>query len=525
MKKWTGYRPELAQEKFDVIIIGSGMSGLTTAVLLGQHNYRVLLVEKHFKAGGFTHTFKRKQYEWDVGIHYIGEVHNTKTYARRLFDRVTDGKLQWAKMDDNYDRIIFPDKSYDFIAPKEKFIDSLSTHFPEEEHNIREYVNLLNSQVKSGKGFFTSKALPKWLAPLLRNSMTKQFYKNADRTTKEVLQELTQNEKLLGVLTGQWGDHGLPPERSSFAMHAMVARHYLDGGNYPVGGSRMIAEYATDLIEKLGGKVVVSTGVDEILVHGGKVTGVRLENGNELFADKVVSGAGLVNTVNTFLRNQPQFSKFKSKLKKVQPTESYLCLYIGLKRSAKELGLKTTNLWIYPGYNHDKNIADYQKDPNVNFPVVYVSFPSAKDPDWDKNHPGCATMEAITLGRWEWVEKWDKKPWKKRGNDYENFKEEISRKILKVVFKHVPNVKESLDHYELSTPLSVRDMAHYPAGEMYGLNHTPKRFRQKWLRPQTGIKNLYLTGQDITTVGLTSALFSGLLTASTILGKNLFKEL
>ena len=61
MKKWTGYRPELAQEKFDVIIIGSGMSGLTTAVLLGQHNYRVLLVEKHFKAGGFTHTFKSKQ--------------------------------------------------------------------------------------------------------------------------------------------------------------------------------------------------------------------------------------------------------------------------------------------------------------------------------------------------------------------------------------------------------------------------------------------------------------------------------
>ena len=249
MKKWTGYRSELAQEKFDVIIIGSGMSGLTTAVLLGQHNYRVLLVEKHFKAGGFTHTFKRKQYEWDVGIHYIGEVHNTKTYARRLFDRVTDGKLQWAKMDDNYDRIIFPDKSYDFIAPKEKFIDSLSAHFPEEEHNIREYVNLLNSQVKSVKGFFSSKALPKWLAPLLRNSMTKQFYKNANRTTKEVLGELTQNEKLLGVLTGQWGDHGLPPERSSFAMHAMVARHYLDGGNYPVGGSRMIAEYATDLIE------------------------------------------------------------------------------------------------------------------------------------------------------------------------------------------------------------------------------------------------------------------------------------
>ncbi len=525
MKRWTGYRSEIGNEKYDAIIIGSGMSGLTTAVLLAQYDYRVLVLEKHFKAGGFTHTFKRKQYEWDVGIHYIGEVHNKKSYTRRLFDRVTDGKLQWAKMDDNYDRIIFPDKSYDFIAPEEKFIESLSAHFPEEEKNIRNYVNLLHTQVKSGKGFFASKALPNWLAPFLRYTMTKQFFKNADKTTKEVLQELTENEKLLGVLTGQWGDHGLPPERSSFAMHAMVARHYLDGGNYPVGGSRMIAEYATDLIEKLDGKVVVSAGVDEILVKRKKAIGVRLENGDELFAPIIVSSGGLVNTVNTFLRNQPQFNRFKSKMKKVQPTESYLCLYIGLNKSARALGLKTTNLWIYPGYGHDQNVADYQNDPTGEFPVVYVSFPSAKDPDWEKNHPGCATMEAITLGRWEWYEEWEKKPWKKRGESYEDFKESISQKILDVVYQHVPQAKGAMDFYELSTPLSVRDMAHYQAGEMYGLDHTSKRFRQKWLRPQTEIKNFYLTGQDVTTVGLTSALFSGLLTASSILRKNLMKTL
>ena len=122
MKKWTRYTDDIQEEKFDVIIIGSGMSGLTTAALLAQHGQKVLVLEKHFKAGGFTHTFKRKNYEWDVGIHYIGEVHNQKSYARRLFDRVTDGKLQWAKMDDNYDRIIFPNETYDFIAPKEKFI-------------------------------------------------------------------------------------------------------------------------------------------------------------------------------------------------------------------------------------------------------------------------------------------------------------------------------------------------------------------------------------------------------------------
>ena len=525
MKKWIPYKSELQQEKFDVIIIGSGMSGLTTAALLAQNNYKVLVLEKHFKVGGFTHTFKRKQYEWDVGIHYIGEVHNKKSHTRKLFDKVTDGKLKWAKMDANYDRIIFPDKSYDFVAPRESFIEKLVSYFPEEKLAIVKYINLLNTQAKNSKGFFASKLVPNWLLPIVSNRMTKNFYENSDKTTSEVLNGLTNNKKLQSVLTGQWGDYGLPPKRSSFAMHAMVARHYLDGANYPVGGSRMIAEYATDLIESLGGKVVVNADVNEIIVKNNKARGVRLSNGDELISHKVVSSAGIVNTVNTFLRHSNKSGQLKSKLKKVQPTESYVCLYIGLNKTAEELGLKTTNLWIYPGYDHDQNIINFQKEPNGEFPVVYVSFPSAKDPEWNKNHPGCSTMEAITLGRWDWYKDWEEKPWKKRGKSYENFKENIAQKILNVVYKHVPEAKNAIDYYELSTPLSVRDMAHYSKGEMYGLDHTSERFRQKWLRPKTEINNLYITGQDITTVGLTSALFSGLLTASSIVKRNLMKYL
>ena len=202
-----------------------------------------------------------------------------------------------------------------------------------------------------------------------------------------------------------------------------------------------------------------------------------------------------------------------------------VCLYMGLNKTAQELGLKTTNLWIYPGYDHDQNVTNYTNDPKGEFPVVYVSFPSAKDPDWVKNHPGCATMEAITLGPWDQFKAWKDEPWQGRGESYEALKDSLSKKILDVVYKHVPQAEGAMDYYELSTPLSVRNMANYPIGEMYGLDHTPERFHQKWLRPQTEIKNLYLTGQDVTTVGLTSALFSGLLTASSVLGKNLIKTL
>ena len=104
------------------------------------------------------------------------------------------------------------------------------------------------------------------------------------------------------------------------------------------------------------------------------------------------------------------------------------------------------------------------------------------------------------------------------------FKENISQSLLESLYKHSPKTKDHIDYYELSTPLTSRDLANYKEGELYGINHTPKRFQQKWLKPQTNIKNLYLTGQDIVTAGVSAAMMSGVITSSAILKKNLMKQ-
>ena len=157
--------------------------------------------------------------------------------------------------------------------------------------------------------------------------------------------------------------------------------------------------------------------------------------------------------------------------------------------------------------------------------MVYISFPSAKDDAWDKAHPNKGTIEAITLSRWGWYQNWEKMEWKKRGKEYEDHKRELSERILNVLIKHVKGIESYIDYKELSTPLTVRDLANYQKGEMYGIDHSPNRFRQRWLRPKSMIGNLYYTGQDITTVGVSSALFSGLLTASSVMKKDLSKML
>mgnify|MGYP002037204551 CR=1 FL=1 len=357
------------------------------------------------------------------------------------------------------------------------------------------------------------------------NKMSRPFFKHSDRTTREVIMEIFNDEKILGVLAGQWGDHGLPPSESSFAMHSMVVRHYLDGGNYPIGTSRRIAETAVDYLQSLGSELYVNAAVDEIVSHNNKAVAVRMEKGEEISAPIIISSAGVVNTYSKLLRNSSQFPALTKNLDNVVPTNSYICLYMGLNKSAANLKLNDTNLWIYPSYDHDKNVSKYQQDTSAPLPVVYVSFPSAKDPAFEQESPGYATMEAITVSSWNNFVAWRNKPWKNRGEDYEQLKEELSQRILQTVYKHVPEAKNALAYSELSTPLTVKSLANYTQGELYGIDHTPNRFHQKWLKPKSKLKNLYLTGQDILTVGVTSALFSGLVTASAITRKNLMKEL
>ena len=269
--KFQKYSPDKISNHYDAIIIGSGISGLCTAALLSMNNKKVLVLEKHFKVGGYTHTFKRQDYEWDVGIHYIGGVHLKKTFTRRLFDKITNSNLKWNKMSDNYDRIIFPDKSYDFIAPKEKFIENMINYFPSEEAAIKKYMKIVESANKTMFKYFSAKSLSGLSEFFLYNYLSKQYLKYSNKTTYEALSEITSNQELIGVLTGQWGDYGLPPKQSSFSMHCAIAGHYLDGANYPVGGSRMIAESIVPLIEENGGDIFISTGVDKIKVINGKL--------------------------------------------------------------------------------------------------------------------------------------------------------------------------------------------------------------------------------------------------------------
>jgi all-trans-retinol 13,14-reductase len=517
--------PQLA-ESYDTILIGTGMGSLATAAILAKEGQRVLLLERHYTAGGFTHVFKRRGYEWDVGIHYIGEVQRPHSVIRRLFDYVTDGQLEWADMGEVYDRIIIGDQHYDFVKGTQNFIDQLSAYFPDEASAIEEYVNRVFAANKASRNFYLDKALPPLVRKLAGGFMRRGYHQFSDQTTYEVLRSLTANETLIKVLAGQYGDYGLPPKQSSFAMHAAVARHYFDGGSFPVGGSAQIVATIDPVIAAAGGTILISAEVAEVVVTNNRATGVRMADGTIFTAANIVSGAGIMTTYHQLLPPSVTVQhQLLQQLQKVQRSVAHACLYIGLEGSPEELQLPKTNLWIYPAEgDHDTCVSRYLDDLDQPFPVVYISFPAAKDPTWPSRYPGRSTIDIITLVPYETFAPWAGSRWMKRGEDYEALKEKLAQRLLAELYRQLPQVVGKVDHYELSTPLTTQHFVNYEKGEIYGLDHSPQRFRQPFLQPRTPIRNFYLTGQDIVTAGVGGALFSGVLTASAMTGTNIMNK-
>ncbi len=158
----TRYRANRVDDHYDAIVVGSGIGGLATAALLSSLGKKVLVLEQHYTAGGFTHSYDRNGYEWDVGVHYIGDM-GIQTEGRTLFDFISNGQLQWAEMDPVYDRVILGEESYDFVAGKDNFKSELKQNFPDEAEAIDQYVELICKTNKYMGQISQQKVMPGWL--------------------------------------------------------------------------------------------------------------------------------------------------------------------------------------------------------------------------------------------------------------------------------------------------------------------------------------------------------------------------
>ncbi|MBL8022010.1 MAG: NAD(P)/FAD-dependent oxidoreductase [Leptospirales bacterium] len=505
--------------EFDAIVIGSGMGGLTVASILATvGKKRVLVLERHFRAGGFTHEFNRKKYHWDVGVHYIGDLAET-SMLRRLFDVITGSQVKWQKMEEPFEMFVYPDFSFPVYGDPERFIGDVVAMFPDEEPAIRRYLE----DVKKAAAWFgrhvTMKSLPPFLDGLT-HLLDSLGQKSALMTTGEYLNLHFKNEKLKALLLSQWGDYGLPPAESTFVIHSLIVTHYLNGGYYPVGGAGKIAESVEAILNANGGEIRVSHEVTEVIVEEGKAVGVRVkklperpDSNIEFRAPLIVSDAG---AWTTFMRLVPESVSlpFRSDLDefyKQQPVTTNVTLYLGLKEDPRKQGFHGENYWIYSTYDHDKNYLNRSKWVEESNPTgAYLSFPSLKNPE-SQSH----TAEIIAFADYKTFEPWKGGAWKKRGMEYADLKEKIAQLLIAYIEKHLPGFKDNVEFYELSTPITNEHFTAHPLGSIYGLACVPDRFRESkasFSRARTPVPGLFLTGADVSSPGVAGAMMGGFAT-------------
>ena len=412
------------QNKYDVIVIGSGIGGLTCASILSKiGRRRVLVLERHFKPGGFTHTFRRNKeltYEWDVGLHYVGEM-EPDSISRKVFNFITDGKLKWQAMPDVYDVFVYPDLIFRARKGKGNIIADLIKLFPDEEKAIRQYFNDLRKTSSWYTRFLMASLMPGVLKPV------KYFLKKCKSripltTTQAYLDSNFTDPNLKALLISQWGTYGLPPEISAFTIQALIANHYLNGGYYPVGGAQKIVDLIRPIIERTGGRIAVSHEVTEIIVKNDSAVGVKVledkkgeTEEHDFYAPVIISATGAYTTYQRLLHGM-----FADELNSLGSGTAHVTLYAGLKNDPRGLGLYGENYWIFNSFDHTRMYLDRNRLANGEPTHCYVSFPSLKNPQ-AKSH----TMTLIAFMDASVFSDWADRPWKKRGREYENLKQNI----------------------------------------------------------------------------------------------------
>jgi all-trans-retinol 13,14-reductase len=501
-------------QSFDVIVIGSGMGGMTTAAALSRLDHRVLLLEQAQMIGGLTHSFSRNGFSWDVGLHYCGSFGHDQSFGR-ILDWLSGEAIEFRSIGTVYDILHFPDVFEVSVGrPAEAYKMELKDRFPDSAAEIDAYFEALLSAEEAGRMAGGERAMPEPFRSAHSWWNGRKIERWCGRTTGEVLDELVTDPKLAAVLAAQWGDYGGKPEEASFALHATIMGHYLDGAGYPVGGAAAIAKGLVPVIEAAGGSARAGTPVSAILVEDGTAVGVRTSSGEEFRAPAIVSAIGARETVKHLLPEEVRQQDWAREVSTFQPSVCHFEVFLGFEADIAEYGATRANHWFHENWDPDDGIWSAAEDAPI--PMAFASFPSLKDPAHDPGPSNRHTGQMLVLADWSSVADFADGGAAKRPSEWSAFKEGIETRMMAYFAEKFPLLAPRVVYHELGTPLATLSFTGHDKGGFYGVETTPRRMLSDAFDPRTPVPGLYLAGQDVVSPGIAGAFAGGLFGAAAV---------
>lgn len=478
------------------IIIGSGLGGLASGVILARNGYDVTVLEQGTQPGGCLQCFSRGGVKFETGMHFIGSALPGQTLHRLLrYLGIDDVKL--SRLDPAaYDIVKLGGETYRFANGREAFIEQMSGYFPSEIDNIVMYYDIIE-RIAAASSLHS-------LRHADHDMVVNTFYQTI--SINEVMDSLFHDERLRNVLVGNLPLYAAELDKTPFSQHAFIMDFYNQSAFRITGGSDAIAHALVRNIKAAGGEVHTRSRVTKIICDDIKAIGVEVNGEKFMASDLIISDihpTGLMGLLETRLLRPA----FRQRMLTLPNTVGGFSVYMKFKPG--RVKYLNSNFYSYDGVT-PWGCENYTESE---WPKGYLYMHFCAE-DGASHASGGVLLSYMNHA--------DTAPWAhtrvgRRGADYEAFKRDRAERLIARVERDFPGLRESIDSVYTATPLTYRDYTGTEGGSMYGVAKDISLGAGCRVPHRTKVPNLLLTGQNINSHGMLGVLVGSIVTCSELL--------
>jgi phytoene desaturase len=468
----VGHDGDPRSDSYDVVVVGSGLAGLSAAALLSKAGKSVLVCEQAEAAGGYAHGIERPPYKFDTAVHVFPQG-NPGGLPDTLFDFLGVGELVELIPVPAFYKAVYPDLTIATPRGYEEFSATLSEVWPAEAGAIRAFVETCEKVHWQGHNQPPRIEMADLATAAKENP---ELFKYVRATAQEVLDEFFEDAALKSVLGVIWPYLAVPPSRVSAVTYLTMVSLFLQGAHYSRGTFEQFVKAFAEAIEKHGGELVLGNAVTGIAVDDGAVRGVELEGGQRVSAANVISNADALTTFDELVGEEHLPRRFMNKMRRMRPSLSGVVVFVGTSLDLGELGA-AHEVFRPLHTDHDRTYDDILAGKPGG---MWGSVPSLIDDSLAPEGEHAMTLTSLApydIG----------KPWE---SEIESFTDQMLE-AFEVPF---PGLRDSITFLESGSPETLERHCRNQRGAIYGWENIPSQSGGRRAPHETEVGGLYMAG-------------------------------